>query len=71
MVNGPYVDEVWQSVAVNQQKNTVDDPYFVHQSGTYQREPELEDDPFYSPSIASFCSNEQKACYFGSWGQRK
>jgi len=80
----PYVDEVWQSVAVNDRnpgKNTKENPYFVHQSGVYQKspadrvpptlpEPDLVDDPFYSPSIASFCSNEQKSCYFGSWGQQ-
>ena len=71
-LNGPFVDEVWQMVSVNQiqNRNPESPPYFVHQGGTYMNKNEFEI-PFFSPNIAKHC--EQKAgisqCSFGSWGQ--
>ena len=67
--NAPWIDEVWQMVAVDQTKNGKPDPYFIHQAGTYQREATLKERPFYSPNVASFCTAEKGTCSFVSWGQ--
>ena len=64
----PWIDEVWQTVAVNLAKNNNPSPYFVHQAGTYMRDGEHTTRPFYSPTIAAHCSGRQ--CMFGSWGQQ-
>ena len=39
---------------------------FVHQAGAYQRDAPYTDTPFYSPSLAKFCSGN--SCIFASWG---
>ena len=65
----PWIDEVWQMVAVSQEKHGQNgSSYFIHQAGTYQKDGEhLKDVPFYSPSIAKHCEGD--TCYFVSWGQ--
>jgi len=62
--DAPFVDEVWQMVAVDGSQNTGASPYFVHQAGTYQRYPELHDEPFYSPNTAKYCDDELRECGF-------
>ena len=68
---GPWIDEVWQMVAVSQanqrQASVTGKSYFIHQAGTYQRDSTTIADPFYSPSIAKHCAGN--TCYFASWGQ--
>ena len=68
--NAPWIDEVWQMVAVDQTQN---DPsngrrYFIHQAGAYTREPGLVEQPFFSPTLASHCSTNG-SCAFAAWGQ--
>lgn len=43
--------------------------WFIHQAGTYQRDPELKTKPFYSPSVAKYCSSQRRECGFVAWGQ--
>ena len=68
--HAPWIDEVWQMVAVDNIKNTAEEPFFIHQAGTYQRESILRKKPFYSPNVASHCSKEHRSCAFVSWGQQ-
>ena len=73
-VGGIYVDEVMQSVSVNQNKNVDEDGkrYFIHQAGPYQRDDPYTngDNPFFSPNIAKYCNSNGAECLFGSWGQQ-
>lgn len=66
-VDAPWIDEVWQMVAVDNTKNTASNPYFIHQAGTYQREASLKTKPFYSPPVATHCTKGE--CTFANWGQ--
>ena len=67
----PFVDEVWQCVAVNQVKaNLPNQKYFIHQSGIYQKEDMLLNKPFYSPNLAKYCDATLRECKFVSWGQQ-
>ena len=67
--DGIFVDEVQQSVSVNQEKNVNSGrPYFVHQAGIYSKDGQYTDEPFFSPNIAKHCSSSE--CSFGSWGQQ-
>ncbi len=68
--HAPWIDEVWQMVAVDNTKNKAESPFFIHQAGSYQRESILKRKPFYSPNVASHCSREQRFCAFVSWGQQ-
>ena len=63
-VNAEFIDEVLQSVSVNQVKNDSGEPYFIHQAGVYKRDEEHLEQPFFSPSIAKHCINEY--CSFAS-----
>lgn len=51
--SAPWVDEVWQMVAVDGALNMPeeDKAYFIHQAGVYLRTPE-QTIPFYSPIVA-------------------
>lgn len=41
--SAPWIDEVWQLVAVNIEKaHTPGQSWFIHQAGTYQKEPSLQ-----------------------------
>ena len=68
----PWIDEVWQMVAVNLAKNDVaaGESYFIHQAGTYQNAADLLEKPFYSPSVAKHCSTDSRQCSFAAWGQQ-
>ena len=65
----PWVDEVFQSVAVNLEKNSGTDAYFIHQAGIYMNDGNYTEQPFFSPKLASYCSSEENYCSFASWGQ--
>ena len=43
--------------------------WFIHQAGTYQKDADLKTTPFYSPSVAKFCSAQRRECGFVAWGQ--
>lgn len=60
---GPFMDEVWQTVALNGAKNS-QASYFIHQAGMYQRIPVLQTQPFFSPSLAKYC--DMAVWYFGN-----
>jgi hypothetical protein len=65
----PWIDEVWQCVAVNGGlAHTEDMSWFIHQAGAYQRDGLESTTPFYSPNLARRC--EDNACSFVSWGQQ-
>jgi hypothetical protein len=78
---GPFQDEVWQVVMVDNSLNAPYNPatqdyaedkkYFIHQAGVYQKDTGpgdiLDTKPFYSPSVAKHCSGRQ--CTFAAWGQ--
>ena len=68
--HAPWVDEVQQSVAVNQAlnqniKTIPNDNFFVHQAGAYKLDGTHTATPFFSPPLAKFCSGN--SCYFASW----
>ena len=63
--DAPFVDEVWQMVAVDLSQNKDSaNQWYIHQAGTYQRYPELRDEPFYSPTTAKYCDEELRECGF-------
>ncbi len=67
--NAPWIDEVWQLVAVNQDRaHTPGMAWYIHQAGNYQRDEGLDDMPFYSPNLATNCQDNM--CSFVSWGQQ-
>lgn len=68
--DAPWIDEVWQQVAVSTSLNTAETPYFIHQAGTYTREEELRTRPFYSPNMAKGCNAADRTCTFASMGQQ-
>lgn len=66
----PWVDEVWQMVAVDEPlNNTPDSSYFIHQSGVYLKTPD-QTSPFYSPVLASWFNEEEKSFTTINWGQQ-
>ena len=64
--DAPWIDEVWQSVAVVPSKNVEPNKYFIHQAGAYQRDTPLDETPYFSPNIARHCADRQ--CSFATWG---
>jgi hypothetical protein len=64
----PWVDEVVQTVSVNQELNYNPTACFIHQAGTYQKDAPYTDTPFFSPNVAKHCSGN--SCTFASWGQQ-
>lgn len=65
-INNEFVDEVYQSVSVNQDKNrNSGKTYFIHQAGTYSGDGEYTSNPFFTPNIAYHCSGNE--CSFASW----
>eukprot|EP00986_Skeletonema_menzelii_P001282 scaffold338_cov155-Skeletonema_menzelii.AAC.16 len=73
--DSPWVDEVHQSVSVNNDLNQQPGmcngdtcpSYFIHGAGTYQRDAPYTDVPFYSQSLAKSCNGA--SCTFAAWGQ--
>jgi len=79
--SSPFNDEVWQFVSVNSQLNDRTPgaghyKYFIHQAGTYLRDPEgglgTSDNKtraFSSPTVAYFCNVTEASCTVMAWGQ--
>jgi hypothetical protein len=65
--DGPFQDEVWQQVATNLALHNDTEKNFIHQAGTYQNIDALRKNPFFSPTVAKHCDDEE--CMFSSWGQ--
>mmetsp|Transcript_9090 Transcript_9090/g.15369 ORF Transcript_9090/g.15369 Transcript_9090/m.15369 type:complete len:1069 (+) Transcript_9090:87-3293(+) len=72
---GPFNDEVWQIVMVDTALHDADlyvngmnRKYFIHQAGQYQKDSDLLERPFVSPSVAYHC--EGRECLFCGWGQQ-
>lgn len=67
--DSPWVDEVWQSVSINTALNGANGyPFFIHQAGTYDNDNLPV--PYYSPTLAVYCSEEHHSCSVASWGQQ-
>lgn len=67
----PWVDEVWQLVAVDPSQN---DPangsaYFIHQAGVYLNDSQNLQTPFYSPQVASHYDPATQSYTTVNWGQ--
>ncbi len=63
--DAPWVDEVWQQVVVSP-KSTSASPYYLHQAGTYLRDP-VQKKPFNPPSLASHLDPENRSFTVVSW----
>jgi len=67
--HSPWVDEVWQGVAVDTfQNDPPDNKYFIHQAGVYYKDPALKE-PFYSPQVAAHIDEENRSFTTINWGQ--
>jgi hypothetical protein len=68
----PWVDEVWQMVAVDVSQNDRENnnKYFIHQAGVYLTDPDNISEPFYSPQIASFFNSSKQEYTTVNWGQQ-
>lgn len=69
--HAPWVDEVWQMVAVD---GALNDPpagkkYFIHQAGVYLATPE-QSMPFYSPIVAEYFDPTDNSYTIVNWGQQ-
>jgi hypothetical protein len=67
----PWVDEVWQMVAVD---NSLNNPgankrYFIHQAGVYLKTSE-QTLPFYSPIVAEYYNSSDNSYTIVTWGQQ-
>jgi hypothetical protein len=68
--NAPWVDEVFQTVAVSRSLNTEANSYFLHGAGIYLRDPPWTDGkPFYSPMVASSHNAAQRRLSMVNWSQ--
>jgi hypothetical protein len=68
----PWVDEVWQMVAIDIGLNELPPynyKYFIHQAGVYLKTPS-QTTPFYSPLVASRFNEEEQSYTVVNWGQQ-
>lgn len=67
----PWVDEVWQMVAVDTRKNDRKNKqkYFIHQAGVYLKNAD-QSAPFYSPILAEFHNEKEQSYSIVNWGQQ-
>jgi hypothetical protein len=67
--SSPWNDEVWQCIAVDTTlNNPPNDPYFIHQSGPYFKNPD-QTEPFYSPQVAACLDVTNRSFTTINWGQ--
>jgi hypothetical protein len=67
----PFIDEVWQMVAVDGALNDRDgDKYFIHQAGVYVKHSEGQTQPFYSPMMAEYYNSTDNSLTVVNWGQQ-
>lgn len=64
----PWMDEVFQVVAVPSKKHTREVPFFIHQAGVYLTDPILTA-PFHSPLLKSAASEDGRSFSTLTWGQ--
>lgn len=70
VAKAPWIDEVWQMVAVDNKKNNRDvAKYFIHQAGVYLKTSE-QDQPFYSPLLAEYFDEDRQSYSVINWGQQ-
>ncbi len=69
--HAPWVDEVWQMVAVDGNLNlpAENKSHFIHQAGVYLRTPE-QTQPFYSPMVAEYINLNEQSYTTVNWGQQ-
>ena len=69
--SAPWIDEVWQMVAVDSKQNDRKnkEKYFIHQGGVYLKNAEQKA-PFYSPLIAEFHDAKTQSYRVVNWGQQ-
>ncbi|VGO12501.1 Arylsulfatase [Pontiella desulfatans] len=69
--SAPWIDEVWQSVAIDQTLNNSYDnaPYFIHQAGVYPTKDDELTEAFYSPAVAAYVNEENRSFMMINWGQ--
>lgn len=70
-ISAPWVDEVWQMVAVDGALNmpSSNQKYFIHQAGVYLKTEE-QSLPFYSPIIAEYHNSSDNSYTIVTWGQQ-
>ncbi|WP_417443134.1 T9SS type A sorting domain-containing protein [Joostella sp.] len=67
----PWVDEVWQLVTVDlNQKNSTGQKWFIHQSGVYLHQQNIQKRPFFSPLLAEYYDEANQAYTVVNWGQQ-
>jgi hypothetical protein len=67
----PFIDEVWQMVAVDGALNDRDgDKYFIHQAGVYVKASQGQTQPFYSPMMAEYFNSSDNSLTVVNWGQQ-
>lgn len=64
----PWIDEVFQVVAVPSKLNTPENPFFIHQAGVYLIDPILKG-PFFSPTLHAAASDDGRSFSTLTWGQ--
>ena len=73
VAKAPWIDNVWQAVAIQPDSDNDGgyfndpDPYFIHEAGVYQKDGDYTSKPFYSPTLGSYCNDEEGECGFASW----
>jgi hypothetical protein len=69
--SAPWVDEVWQMVAVDGSLNnpTANKSYFIHQAGVYLKT-SGQSLPFYSPIVAEYYNSSDNSYTVVNWGQQ-
>jgi hypothetical protein len=67
----PWVDEVWQLVAVDKSQNDTanDKSYYIHQAGVYLKDAANLSTPFYSPQVAAYYDATNQEYTTVNWGQ--
>ena len=67
----PWVDEVWQGVAVDTALNDSagGSPYFIHQAGVYPPRDRSLAKPFYAPQVAAHLDTAERSFTTINWGQ--
>lgn len=70
-ISAPWVDEVWQMVAVDGSLNmpSSNQKYFIHQAGVYLKT-DIQTLPFYSPILAEYHDSSDNSYTIVSWGQQ-
>ncbi|MEY3898709.1 MAG: hypothetical protein RLZZ214_4231, partial [Verrucomicrobiota bacterium] len=65
----PWMDEVFQPIALNRTLDTTENPYFIHGAGIYLDDPAYSAKPFYSPMLASRIDAADSRLNTVNWAQ--